>query len=348
MTRTTRNVRSSSSNTIAGPSGAAGRRGREAGSPSRLRLGISRCLLGDEVRYDGGHQRDRFLTDVLGRYVEWMPVCPEVEMGMGVPREPIRLVGRTDAPRLLGVTSNIDHSAAMARFSERKVRELESLDLCGYVFKKNSPTCGMARVRVFTAHGMPSRTGIGMFARVFMNHFPLTPVEEEGRLQDAALRENFIERVFCYRRWRDLEAASNFGRHALAAFHTRHKLLLMAHDPVRYRALGRLVAGGRGDTAKRLADRYVREFMAALAVKPTTKKHVNVLEHIRGHFTRQLTMEDRKELTSVIEDYRRGLVPLIVPITLMQHYVRRFQIPYLADQVYLNPHPKELMLRNHV
>jgi uncharacterized protein YbgA (DUF1722 family)/uncharacterized protein YbbK (DUF523 family) len=299
------------------------------------------------VRYDGGHQRDGFLTDVLGRHVEWVPVCPELEVGMGVPREPIRLVGRADAPRLLGVASNTDHTAAMTRFSERKVRELEGLDLCGYVFKKNSPSCGMARVRVFTARGTASATGIGAFARVFMSHFPLIPVEEEGRLQDAVLREHFIERVFCYRRWRDL-AASRVTRSALIDFHTRHKLLLMAHDPVRYRALGRLVGGGNGETATRLADRYGFEFMGALSAKPTTKKHVNVLEHIRGHFSRQLTMDERKELTGVIEDYRRSLVPLIVPITLLKHYVRRFQIPYLTDQVYLNLHPKELMLRNHV
>ena len=316
-------------------------------SASRLRLGISRCLLGDEVRYDGGHQRDHFLTDILGHYVEWVPVCPEVEVGMGVPREPIRLVGHADAPRLLGVHSSTDHTAAMARFSEHKVRDLEGMDLCGYVFKKNSPSCGMVRVRVFNARGTASTTGIGAFARIFMRHFPLIPVEEEGRLQDAVLRENFIERVFCYRRWRDL-AASGITRSSLVGFHTRHKLLLMAHDPVRYRALGRLVADGGGDRAASLGNRYSREFMAALAVKPTAKKHVDVLEHIRGHFSRKLTADERHELTGVIEDYRRGLIPLIVPITLMKHYVRRFQFPYLADQVYLNPHPKELMLRNHV
>jgi len=298
------------------------------------------------VRYDGGHQRDGFLTDVLGRYVEWVPVCPEVEVGMGVPREPIRLVGRADAPRLLGGNSNTDHTAAMARFSERKMRELEGLDLCGYVFKKNSPSCGMARVRVFNARGAQTATGTGVFARAFMTHFPLIPVEEEGRLQDAGLREHFIERVFCYRRWRDL-AASGVTKSALVDFHTRHKLLLMAHDPVRYRALGRLVADGRGDRAAPLSDLYSREFMAALAVKPTANKHVNVLEHIRGHFSRELTADERRELTGVIDDYRRGLIPLVVPITLMKHYVRRFRKSYLADQVYLDPNPKELMLRNH-
>ena len=309
-----------------------------AAPSSPLRLGISRCLLGDDVRYDGGHQRDSFLTDVFGRYVEWVPVCPEVEIGMGVPREPIRLIGRADAPRLVGIESHTDHTTAMTRFSERKVRELKALDLCGYVFKKNSPSCGMARVRVFTTQGMPARTGIGLFARQFMLQFPLIPVEEEGRLQDSVLRENFIERVFCYRRWRDLEA-SGYTRKALVDFHTRHKLLLLAHDPVRYRKLGRLVADGRHDTASGLADRYLAEFMAALAVKPTANKHVNVLEHIRGHFAERLTSDEREELTGVIEDYRRGLVPLIVPITLIKHYKRRFGLPYLPDQVYLNPHP---------
>ncbi len=312
-----------------------------------LRLGISRCLLGDEVRYDGGHKRDHFLVEVLGRYVEWVPVCPEVEAGFGVPREAMRLVGDPRHPRLMTVTSARDRTAEMARFSDERVRELEALDLSGFVFKKDSPSCGVERVRVFNRQGMPSRNGIGLFARAFMDRFPLIPVEEEGRLCDPVLREHFIERVFCYRRWRDL-LKGRITRQAVVEFHTAHKYLLMAHSREHVQRLGRLVANAHRYRPSDLARQYGAGFMEALKVKATVRKHVNVLQHIAGHLKGLLKAGERDELRDVIEDYHRGLVPLVVPITLLKHYVRAYDVAYVRDQVYLNPHPKELMLRTCV
>ncbi|WP_447600126.1 YbgA family protein [Nitrospira sp. Nam80] len=312
-----------------------------------LRLGISRCLLGDEVRFDGGHKRDSFLTDLLARYVEWVPVCPEVEAGLGTPREAMRLVGDARHPRLVTIKSGQDQTEALESMITGRIPELEALDLSGYVFKKDSPSCGMERVRLYNRHAMPSRNGVGLFARAFMDRFPLTPIEEEGRLCDPQLRENFIERVFCYRRWQDL-MQSGETKHELIRFHTIHKYLLLAHSPQQYEILGRLIGEAARYQAKELAVRYGELFMKALAVKATVRKHVNVLHHMLGYFKARLGRQEKAELLEVMEDYRRGLTPLIVPLTLMKHYVRIFEVEYIRDQVYLNPHPKELMLRNHV
>ena len=312
-----------------------------------LRIGISRCLLGDEVRYDGGHKRDSFLADVLSRFVEWVSVCPEVEAGMPIPRDAIRLVGDPRQPRIETVRGGHDVTSTMTAFSERRARELECLDLSGYVFKKNSPSCGMERVRVFNQHGMPSRDGIGVFARAFMETFPLIPVEEEGRLCDPVLRENFIERLFSYQRWRALLSSSP-DRRAVVEFHTIHKYSLLAHSRAHYQALGRLVAQADRFRPQDLLQRYGVLFMTALKIKATVRKHVNVLNHLVGHFKTELQPAERTELNGVIDDYHKGFVPLIVPLTLVKHYVTMFDIAYISNQVYLNPHPKELMLRNHV
>jgi uncharacterized protein YbgA (DUF1722 family)/uncharacterized protein YbbK (DUF523 family) len=312
-----------------------------------LRLGISRCLLGDEVRFDGGHKRDNFLTDIFGCYVEWVPVCPEVEAGLGTPREAMRLVGDPAQPRLVTIKSGRDHTQALEMMSATRIEELKGLDLSGYVFKKDSPSCGVERVRIYNDHGMPSRNGVGIFARVFIEQFPLIPVEEEGRLCDPSLRENFIERVFCFRRFQDL-LQNGITRQAIVRFHTIHKYLLMAHSQQDYRVLGRLVAQAEQHRPKELAHRYGELFMKALAVKATVRKHVNVLQHMLGFFKDRLGAQEKAELLGVIGDYHRGLTPLIVPLTLIKHYVQIFDVGYIRDQVYLNPHPKELMLRNHV
>lgn len=312
-----------------------------------LRLGISRCLLGEEVRFDGGHKRDNFLTEVLGRYVEWVPVCPEVEAGLGTPREAMRLVGDPHHPRLVTIMSGTDHTRAVERMAAHRIQELEELDLSGHVFKNDSPSCGIERVRIYNESGMQGRNGVGLFARAFIEQFPLIPVEEEGLLRDPALRENFIERVFCYRRWQDL-AQSGVTRQALVQFHTIHKYLLMAHSPQYYQVLGRLIGQAHEHRPKELAHRYGDLFMNALAVKATVRKHVNVLQHILGYFKERLGALEKAELLGVIGDYHRELTPLVVPLTLIKHYVRIFDVSYIRDQVYLNPHPKELMLRNHV
>ena len=325
----------------------------EKGLPDHLpdhkpRLGISQCLLGDTVRYDGGHKRDAFLTDVLAPFVEWIPVCPEVEAGLGTPREAMHLAGHPDAPQLLTIRTHIDHTLTLRAFSQRRVQELQEYDLDGYIFKKNSPSCGVHRVKVYTEKGQPSKQGTGIFSAAFQQAFPLLPVEEEGRLSDAPIRENFVERIFCYRRWKSLFQRGRISRGSIVQFHTRHKYLLLTHSRSHYQDLGQLVAKAGQYTPVDLADRYGVLFMDALKSKATVRKHVNVLQHLAGHLKKQLSAIERAELQETIQDYHRHLMPLTVPLTLIKHYVRILAIPYLVDQVYLNPHPKELMLRNHV
>jgi uncharacterized protein YbgA (DUF1722 family)/uncharacterized protein YbbK (DUF523 family) len=312
-----------------------------------LRIGISSCLLGEQVRWDGGHKRDRFLTDVLDPYVEWVPLCSEVELGMGTPREPVRLVRQDGEIVMLGTKSGRDWTAPMRAWSEKRARQLSRLDLCGYVLKKDSPSCGMERVKVRSEKGMPKKEGQGIFAEALIRYQPLLPVEEEGRLHDAMLRENFVERIFAYRRLRSFfEQRWSVG--GLVAFHTAHKLQLLAHSPQAYRSLGRLVASAKGAAQGELQERYESEFMGALSRRATRRRHVNVLQHCIGHFRKRLEDEARAELAGLIEDYQAELLPLVVPITMIGHYVRRLRVEYLAGQLYLEPHPKELMLRNHV
>ena len=312
-----------------------------------IRIGVSACLLGDEVRYDGGHKRDTFLTAVLGPLVKWVKVCPEVESGMSTPRESIRLVDEGGRIKLLTVRSGEDHTASMTAYSARKVQALEREDLCGYVLKKDSPSCGMTRVKVYAGQGPGTRTGIGVFAQALLARFPHLPVEEEGRLTDPRLRDNFIERVFAYRRLRDLfESRWTVGD--LVRFHTAHKLVLLAHSTQAYTRLGRLVAAAKSTDRASLRARYTAGFMEALTAIATAKRHTNVLQHMVGYFKKTLDAASRAELLAAIDDYRLGLVPLIVPITLVRHHVRVHAVGYLAGQVYLAPHPKELMLRNHV
>jgi uncharacterized protein YbgA (DUF1722 family)/uncharacterized protein YbbK (DUF523 family) len=311
------------------------------------RLGISACLLGQKVRYDGGHKQDHFLTETFGRFVEWVAVCPEFEIGMGVPREAVRLVGAPESPKLIAERSGKDWTGAMQRFAEVRTRELAELKLSGYVFKKNSPSCGVERVRVYGSKNMPVRRGRGLFAAALMAKTPLLPVEEEGRLNDPGLRENFIERVFAYHRWQDALASSK-STLALVQFHTRHKYLLLAHSEQHFRRLGRLVADVKKNTLRRAYEEYGREFMEALAIHASAKKHANVLHHMTGYFSDRLSAAERLELVELIGDYRKELVPLIVPVTLIRHYVTKYHVAYLNNQVYLAPSPKELMLRNHV
>ncbi len=312
-----------------------------------IRIGVSSCLLGAEVRFDGGHKRNDFLTGVFGRFVEFVPVCPEFELGLGVPRESLRLTRADGEIRMVGNLSGADHTAAMNRFAARRVAALAREQLSGYVLKKDSPSCGMERVRVYASGGTPARDGRGLFAAALIARYPHLPVEEEGRLNDPRLRENFIERVFAYRRIRDFFARRWTARE-LVAFHTAHKLQLLAHSPRVYAELGRTVARAKAIDRDELREGYEREFMGAMAKVVTPARQANVLQHIAGYFRDHLDPDSRRELATLIDDYRRGLIPLIVPITLMRHYVRRFEIAYLAGQVYLEPHPKELMLRNHV
>jgi uncharacterized protein YbgA (DUF1722 family)/uncharacterized protein YbbK (DUF523 family) len=310
-------------------------------------LGISSCLLGTPVRYDGGHKLDRYLADTLGQHVRWLPVCPEVECGLGVPRESMRLVGDTASPRLLGMRTGTDYTGQMERWARRRCDELAHERLCGFVFKTRSPSSGLRGIKVYDENGSPSRRGRGIFARAFCERFPGIPVEDEGRLNDPGLRENFIERVFVSWRWNRLEDEGG-SRDALVRFHTEHKLLVMAHSPAAVSALGRIVATAKGrSTARVLAD-YRAALMEALELEATARKNVNVLQHIAGYFKKVLSADEKAEVGEVIEEYRQGLVPIVVPIVLLRHHARRVQEPYLARQLYLNPYPAELMLRNHV
>ena len=314
---------------------------------SPLRLGVSSCLLGEEVRFDGGHKRHAFLVQTLGRFVEWVPVCPEVEIGLPVPRPSLRLVGEPEDPSLIVQKTGEDLTAIMQIWAEGRIAALEQAGIDGYVLKKDSPSCGMERVRVYGPGSSPSRRGSGIYAASLMGAMPLLPVEEEGRLNDPVLRENFIERVFAYRSWREFRAGDP-GPGDLVGFHTRHKLALMAHNPQRYRELGRLVSGaGRADMGG-LLDEYGAGFMEVLRYKATRRKHANVLYHLAGYLKRALDADDKEELGSVIESYRTGLIPLVVPVTLLRHHFRRHPDEWVAEQTYVNPYPAELMLRNHV
>lgn len=315
----------------------------------KIRLGISACLLGENVRYDGGHQRDPFLTDTLSAYVDFVPVCPEVECGLGVPREAMRLVGRPESPRLLTLKTEMDHTERLLTWAQRRVRELAGENLGGFIFKSKSPSSGLARVKVYpeTGRGVPVRRGVGLFARVFMAHFPLLPVEDEGRLHDPVLRENFIERLFACRRWRELTALPARPGN-LVAFHTRHQLQILAHSPKHYRALGHLVARPRETPLQDLYGQYEALLLEALRLTATPKKHTNVLLHLMGYFKKELSAAEKQELLESITAYHRGRAPLIVPLTLINHYVRQYDQTYLKEQFYLNPHPLELQLRNHV
>ncbi len=313
-----------------------------------IRLGISTCLLGENVRYDGGHKLDRFLVHTLGRYVEWVPICPEVEIGLGIPRETMRLVGDADAPRLVMPKSGQDHTERMQTWARERLEGLAKVGLHGFVFKKDSPSSGLYRVKVYTEQGMPSNIGTGIFAREVVRRFPLLPLEEEGRLHDMHLRENFIDRIFAYYRWTSL-LEQNPTPGGLVQFHTAHKLTLMAHSPSHYQEMGRLVAQVGSLPWEEVTQKYAQSLMEGLGVMTSPGKHTNVLHHLMGFLKDELSSEDKAELLDYIEDYRNDLVPLIVPLTLLKHHLGRHPVPdWVHQQVYLYPYPKELLLRNHV
>jgi len=313
----------------------------------KICIGISSCLLGIKVRYDGGHKLDRFLTDTLGKYVDYVPVCPEVECGLGIPRPSMRLEGNPDLPRLIVTSTREDLTDRMETWARKRVTELEKEDICGFIFKSDSPSSGMERVKIYNEKSMPVKNGIGIFAKIFMEHFPLLPVEDEGRLHDPGLRENFIERIFALKRWRKTLGTKNFKK-SLIDFHTKHKLLILAHSTKHYQMMGKLVAAQKDFSIRDIQNQYQDLLLESLKIKAAPAKHVNVLQHMMGYFKEQLSADEKNELLDVIHAYRNGYLPLIVPVTLLNHYVRKYNEPYLKDQIYLNPHPAELQLRNHV
>ena len=311
-----------------------------------IKIGISSCLLGNKVRYDGGHSHDRFLTQTLGLFIDYIPVCPEVECGMPTPREAVRLVGNPEDPRLVTQKTGIDKTNQMNEWINRRLKFLGKENLFGFIFRSKSPSSGLYRIKVYGDDGQIRNTGTGLFARAFTRAFPRIPVEEAGRLNDPQLRELFIESIFSFQRWRDL-LNQNKTLGGLVDFHTRNKYLILSHSQEHYRKLGKLVAHGKQLPIDQLFDEYEALLLAALRLKATVSKNINVLQHMTGFFKRDLSSFEKKELIEIIAQYRAGYVPLIVPITMIKHYVMKYDQPWLKVQTYLNPHPIELKLRNY-
>lgn len=312
----------------------------------KIKIGVSACLLGQKVRYDGGHKHDRYITQTLGQYFDFIPVCPETECGMGVPREAMRLMGDVFAPKLVTNKTKKDLTEQMTRWIGPRLDQLAGENLCGFIFKKGSPSSGLHRVKVYNDKGNPAASGRGLFAAAFTERFPRIPVEEEGRLHDPSLRELFIEQVFALKRWRDaLMNKCSVGN--LVDFHTREKLLLMAHSPKHYHSMGKLVADGKSMSPELLYNRYESELIEALRLRATAAKHTNVLKHVLGYFKKHLSADEKQEVLDLIEKYRQSHIPLIVPVTLMNHFMRKYRQTYLENQTYLTPHPINLQLRNH-
>jgi uncharacterized protein YbgA (DUF1722 family)/uncharacterized protein YbbK (DUF523 family) len=311
---------------------------------ARIRIGISSCLLGQKVRYDGGHKHNGYITESLGQFFDFVPYCPEVAIGLGIPRPPIRLVKGVHGPRARGVkNAELDVTDKLVAYANKVAPTLH--DLSGYILKQGSPSCGMERVNVYGPHGRSVATGPGLYAGTLMAQRPELPFEEDGRLMDPVRRENFVERVFVYHRWQQLTSPRLTAK-ALVEFHARHKFIVLAHDEKRYRELGRLVAvAGRRGMAE-LGRIYIQLLMQALKKPATRTRHANVLQHLFGFLKQHLDTADKHELLESINSYRRGRLPLVAPITLLRHHLRRFPVPYLSEQYYLAPHPGELLLRN--
>lgn len=310
-----------------------------------IHVGISACLMGEQVRYDGGHKRLPFATDELSRHFEFVKVCPEQAIGMGVPRPTIRLVGDPESPRLQGSKEGpeLDVTDQMQVFASDMAGQLSHIS--GYIFCAKSPSCGMERVPVVSETGQGlGKVGVGIYARKLMEALPLLPVEENGRLNDLPLRENFVLRVVAYARWQSMQAAG-LSVAALQEFHRRHKFLLLAHNQSIYRDLGPLVADAQADTLQASADAYIARFMEALKKPANTKNHRNTLMHIQGFFKDHLDAEDRAQLSKVIEDYAQGLLPLLVPLEMLAMYLKKYRVDYLLDQYYFDPYPRDLKLR---
>lgn len=319
---------------------------------SKIPIGISSCLLGEKVRFDGGHKNSAYITKTLSDYFDFHPFCPEVSIGLGIPRETIRLVTlEPDGPIHCVGTKNteLDVTQKLKACANQQFHWLENLS--GYIFKKDSPSCGMERVKVYYKTN-PQRNGIGIYANEILKQFPYLPTEEEGRLGDAKLRENFILRVFIYHRWRALVSKTARGEEVhfkdYIDFHAQHKLIYMAHNQEKTAELGQLTANISNTPLPEYQEKYLAALTQILAKPATPKSHVNVLKHIQGYLKRELCSDDKTELSETIEQYRQGYLPLIVPITLLRHHFRKCPTPYIDQSYYMQPHPMELMLRNNL
>jgi uncharacterized protein YbgA (DUF1722 family)/uncharacterized protein YbbK (DUF523 family) len=315
-------------------------------APHKPKLGVSACLMGAEVRYNGGHKQSQLCTGPLSEYFDFVPACPEVAIGMGIPREAIRLIGDPEAPQAIGsVNSELNVTQALADYGTHMATQMD--DICGYIFMQKSPSCGLERVKVYQDNGLPTPSGRGIYAQAFCAHQPNLPVEEDGRLNDPVLRENFITRVLAYADWQAV-LQGGLTRRTLTNFHSRYKYQLMAHNPAQYRMLGKMLGGMSKADANEIGPRYFSELMSALKRCATRGTHTNVLQHLNGYFKNSMSADDRQEMQRLIGQYRRGVVPLVVPLTLLKHHLRQHPDPYVAQQVYLQPHPENLSLRNAI
>lgn len=311
----------------------------------KIPVGVSSCLLGQRVRYDGGHKRNLFVIDDLGAYFDYQAFCPEVAAGMGTPRETIRLVGINDEIRAVGTENNDYDVTDLLRNTSLEQQHWQQ-NIYGYILKKDSPSCGMERVKVYRKN-TPKRDGMGIFAKVLLENFPELPVEEEGRLNDATLRENFVQRVLVYYRWRQLKD-EGLSMKQWTEFHAKHKWIFFSHNQVLARKLGKLLADTRETSKNERLPLYSKAMMELLKIPATRRNHSNVLQHIQGFIKNQLTASEKAELGQTISDYREGLVPLIVPITLLRHHFMVHPNQYINNSYYLEPHPKDLKLLNTI
>jgi len=313
---------------------------------NKITIGVSACLLGRKVRFDGGHKRSRFITDALAGHFEFAAFCPEMAIGMGAPRQPIRLVGEDQNPQAVGVkTPQLNVTQPLRDYGKKIAGEIDGL--CGFIFKKDSPSCGMERVKVYNDKGTPERSGTGIFAREIIKAHPLLPVEEEGRLNDADLRDNFVTRVYVYARWKAL-IAGGLSKSGLIDFHTGHKYLVLSHSTMVYKQLGQMLSDLTRAPLADIADSYIARLMQTLSKPATRKRHSNVLQHLLGYLKNHLDSPHRADLNETIDAYRRGEFPLVVPIRLLQHHFSMHPHTYIKKQVYLNPHPQALLLRNNL
>ncbi|MGU3522002.1 YbgA family protein [Enterobacteriaceae bacterium C23F] len=312
----------------------------------KIPVGISACLLGEKVRFDGGHKRLNFAVDELSPWVTFEPVCPEMAIGLPVPRPALRMVKDEQGELHLRFSDGRegDLTEAMSDFTHKRIARFENL--CGYIVCKNSPSCGMERVRIYDVDGKNNRkAGRGIYTQLLMQTFPWLPVEEDGRLQDPVLRENFVERIYALH---ELNALRERGltRGELMAFHSRYKLLLLAHSQPLYRELGRFVAAmAEWPSLEAYFVEYRLRLMTLMAHPATRRNHTNVLMHVQGYFRNQLNSRQRQELANLIDKYRQGTQPLLAPVTLLKHYMAEFPDAYLAGQRYFDPWPEALRLR---
>lgn len=308
---------------------------------TKLNLGVSSCLLGNKVRYDGNHKLNHYIAETLSNFFKLVPVCPETECGLGIPRESMHLVRQDNSIHLVTTKSGKDLTSLFDNWLINKLSDLPNDNLCGFIFKTKSPSCGLIDTKILDSDSTSVNKGSGLFAKAFTLKFPLIPVIDDGRLHDPVRRENFLERVFIYSRWKECINQNSTG-YDLIRFHEKHKLLIMSHSQQKLKNLGKIVSSCGKELSSDLKNEYINLLMDCMALIATVKKQTNVLQHIEGHLKGILSLEQKKELQEIIDSYHNGVVPLIAPITLIRHYIRILNVPYLKEQVYFDPYPAEL------